>query len=83
MRLTILFLLLPVVMFFGFLFVLDHSDALALPLFILWMLTAVVCLAWGFYISRRHRLLGWLCVGVALLQFVLAFLPAIGSHRVD
>jgi hypothetical protein len=82
MRFTILILLLPFLMFLGLLLAVDHSDAAIPPLWILWLISVVVCLAWGFYISRRRRFLGWLCVGVALLHFILLLLPLLGRHQI-
>ena len=85
MRLTIFILTLPVVMFFGFVFLLrSHaSDAFEIPFFIVWIFTALVCFVRGFFIFRQHRRLAWCCFGVALLQVVLAILPALASHKIS
>jgi hypothetical protein len=85
MKLTIFILLLPVVMFFGFMFLLrSHaSDTLELPFFIFWIFTALVCFVRGLFIFRQHRRLAWCCFGVTLLQVVLAILPALASHKIS
>jgi hypothetical protein len=78
MRLTLLIMLLPVMMFFGFLFALKHN-ALELPGFILWILATLVCVVRGIVIFRQHRRLAWCCFGVALLQVVLVVFPFVGE----
>jgi cytochrome bd-type quinol oxidase subunit 2 len=85
MRLTIFILLLPVVMFFVFVFLLrSHaSDMLELPFFIFWILTALVCFVRGLFIFRQHRRLAWCCFGVTLLQFILAILPLLARHKIS
>jgi hypothetical protein len=77
MRLTMLVLLLPVMMFFGFLFVIHRGDALAIPAFIIWISTTLVCFGRGFYIFRKQRYLALCCFAVACMQIILAILPAL------
>jgi transcriptional regulator of nitric oxide reductase len=79
MKLTMFILPLTVVMFFWVLLATQSSHTFQATLFSLWLLSAFVCLGWGIYISRRSRLLGWLCVGVVLVQFIFVFLP-VTSH---
>jgi hypothetical protein len=67
---TMLVLFLPVVMFSGFLAF--HGSDAANATFALWMFTTVVCFIRGLFILRRHRRLAWCCIGVALLQIILA-----------
>jgi hypothetical protein len=79
MKLTAFILPLPIVMFFLGSLATRSSDIFQLTLFSIWLLSTFICLGWGFYISRRSRLLGWVCVGVALVQFAFMFLP-VNSH---
>ena len=51
--------------------------------FILWaFLTTVPCLAWGGYILRRHRSLGWCCIGVGVFHLVALILPCFSNAKV-
>ena len=78
MKLIVFILLLPVLMFFTFLFAVRLDlDALGKSIFILWMLATLVCFIQGFVIFRQHRYLAACCFGIALLQIVLAILPLI------
>jgi hypothetical protein len=79
MKLTVFILALPMVIFVWLLLATHISDGFRLTLLLLWLVSSVICLAWGFYISRRSRLLGWLCVGVALIPLVMLMWPVV-SH---
>jgi hypothetical protein len=79
MKLTIFILSLPVVMFVWLLLATPSSDMFRLTLFCLWILSGLICLAWSFFISRRSRLLGWLCAGVPMIQLIMMLLPARSS----
>jgi len=77
-----LILLLPVMMFFGFLFGIHRGDALAITVFVLWILTTLVCFGRGFYIFRQQRYFALCCFAVGLIQVVLAIVPALsGTYK--
>ena len=82
-RVTILILLLPVIIFFGWILlqpILGKLGDSLIPIwFTIWMLTTLLCLVWGFFIFYRYRRLAWGCFVIALLQVILALLPLIGS----
>jgi hypothetical protein len=82
MKTTIFVLLLPILLFFGFVHATHYSDSVALPVFIVWMLCTVICFARGFFIFRRQRRLAWSCFAVAVLQVILAILPALADINV-
>jgi hypothetical protein len=78
MRLTIAILFLPLVILAGLSLTPRNFHAFSTTiLFALWMIATALCFARGFYISREHRFLGWLCVAVAVTQLALAFLPRV------
>jgi hypothetical protein len=80
MKLTIFILSLPVVIFLSLFLVEDASDTFRLALFCLWILSGLICLAWSFYISRRSRLLGWLCASIFMIQLIMAMWPVHPRH---
>ena len=84
MKLTIFILLLPVIMFFGFLVVVTHDYyTLASLLLFSWILTFVICFIRGFFIFLRQRKLAWCCFAMALLQLIIAILmPAFVSKEI-
>jgi hypothetical protein len=53
MQLTMFILLLPVLAFLGALPVFQAAPVLSEVCFFTWPLSSVVCLVWGFFISRR------------------------------
>jgi hypothetical protein len=75
MRLTILILILPVVALFGGILAVDRVPMIPGICFFTWLLSSVLSLIWGFYISRRSRLLGWLCVGVGISPLIMMMWP--------
>jgi hypothetical protein len=79
MRLTIFILFLPVAAFFGGILAVDRVPIFQGICFFTWLLSAVVSFIWGFYISRRSRLLGWLCVGVGISPLILMMWPVISA----
>lgn len=85
MRLTLLILLLPVAIFFGWILLQprlgEAGDSLIPIWFGIWMLATLVCFIWGIIIFRRYRRLSWCCFGVTLLQVILALLPLLASHK--
>jgi hypothetical protein len=57
----------------------EFGAALGSALLLLWILSGVFCFGWSFYISRRYRLLGWLCVVIPIIQLIVLmwlFVPA-------
>jgi hypothetical protein len=61
-------LLLPVVIFTWLLLATRSDHSFHDTLFTTNLLSGFVCLAWGFVlIYRRHRTLGFLCIGAALI----------------
>src|ERR1019366_2775082 len=86
MRLTVLILLLPVAVFFGWILLQprlgEAGDSLIPIWFVIWMFTTLICFTWGFFIFRRYRRLAWCCFAVAFLQIILAILPMIGTRNV-
>jgi hypothetical protein len=83
-RVTILILLLPVIIFFGWILlqpILGKVGDSLIPIwFAIWMSVTLICFVWGFFIFRRYRRLAWGCFAVALLQMILALLPLLASH---
>lgn len=73
MKLTILILLLPVVTFLGMIF---GAPIVQMASLFGYLLSSLVCLGWGFYISGRSRILGWLCVALGVAPLILMLLPA-------
>jgi hypothetical protein len=59
MRLTLLILLLPVAIFFGWILLQprlgEAGDSLIPIWFTIWMFATLVCFVWGFFIFRRYR----------------------------
>jgi len=80
MKLTVFILSLPVVIFLTHFLAEDASDTFQLVLGLLWVLSSVFCIAWGFYISRRSRLLGWLCIVVGIIPLILMMIPPTVNH---
>jgi hypothetical protein len=72
MKLTIFILLLPVM---ALLLAVFGTPLLQAVSFFTCLLSSVVCLVWGFYISRRSRFFGWLCVLAGVAPLVLMLLP--------
>ena len=72
MKLTIFILLLPVVTFLVGVFGTPLIQGIS---FVTYLLSSVACLVWGFYISRRSRILGWLCIAVGVAPLILMLLP--------
>jgi hypothetical protein len=70
-----LFILLPTPSF-GLWLVYQHEPIASRLLGILWLVSTILCLGWGLYIRRRHRVLAWLCGAVGLLHVGLLALPA-------
>jgi hypothetical protein len=70
MKLTIFILSLPVAMFICLALATRASDEFRMALFGLWILSGLFCFGWSFYISRRSRLLGWLCASVPMIQLI-------------
>ena len=79
---TILFFLLPVVIWLWLLQATRNSHTFQPELFYTWIASAFVCLAWGLLIIRRRRALGWLCVVAALIHLVAVAWPFISSGGV-
>jgi hypothetical protein len=79
---TILFLLLPVVIWFWLLQATRSSHTFQPGLFDLWIASAFVCLAWGLLIVRRRRLLGGLCVVAAMIHLVAVAWPFVSNGGV-
>jgi len=78
MKLTPIILLLPVASFYF-----AWSEAIGVAAMLtLWILSIVVCLGWGVYVSRQSRLLGWLCVVVALIQLFIMLMPVTARAKV-
>jgi len=48
---------------------------------VIWLLVTIACLGWGIYIRKRHRLLSWICIIYAVIQFGLQTLPFILPPR--
>ena len=46
-----------------------------------WLVSTILCLCWGLYIRRRHRVLACLCGAVGLLHVGLLVLPAFGRAK--
>ncbi len=82
MKLTIFVLLLPVMIFVSTLLATQGTHTFHPVLFFLWLLSSVNCLVWGFYISRRSRLLGWLCVGVGVIPLIMMMWPVVSDGGV-
>jgi len=76
---TILFLLLPAVIWLWLLQTTRGSHTFQPGLFYLWIASAFVCLAWGLLIVRRRRVLGWLCVVAALIYLVATVWPFVST----
>ena len=74
MKLTPIILLMPVAAFYIAWNVPAFSG---LALLVFWILSIVVCLGWGVYVSRQSRFLGWLCVVVALIQIFIMLMPTV------
>ena len=76
MRLTVLNLLLPTIIFLiGFFMPGEVAEAVIGVLVAIWMIATVGCIIRGIYIFRSHRRLAWCCFLVALLQILLAVVP--------
>ena len=60
---------------FGVWLVYQH-ELVARPIGSLWLVSTILCLGWGIYIRRRHRVLACLCAAVGLLHVGLLVLPA-------
>ena len=48
---------------------------------VIWLLVAIACLTWGVYLRKRNRMLSWLCIVYAVVQFGLLSLPFILRPR--
>ena len=48
---------------------------------IVWLVVSLACLAWGIYLRSRHRVLSWICIIYAVVQFGLQSLPFILAPR--
>ena len=72
---TILLLLLPVVIWLWIVQATRSSHTFQDGLFALWIASAIVCLAWGLFLIRGRRALGWLCVVTAVIHLVAAAWP--------
>jgi hypothetical protein len=79
---TILFLLLPAVIWLWLLQATRSSHTFQPELFYTWIASAFICLAWGFYISRRSRVLGWLCVVAAFIYLIAVVWPFVSNDGV-
>ena len=79
---TVLFLLLPVGIWFWLLQATRSSHTFQSELFRFWIVSAFVCLAWGLLLCRRHRVLGWLCVVAALIHLTAIVWPFVSSGGV-
>jgi len=83
MKPAVFILALPMVIYAWLLFATQDSDvfssAFHMALLSLWFLSSIICLVWGFYISRRSRRLGWLCVAVAMIPLVMLVMPVYRS----
>ena len=71
-----LLILLPTASF-GVWLVYQHEPVANTLLWSLWLVSTILCLGWGLYIRRRHRVLAWLCGAVGLLHVGLLILPAL------
>ena len=79
---TILFLLLPVVIWLWLMQATRSSHTFQPELFGLWIVSAFICLAWGLSICRRRRVLGWLCIVAALIHLIAIVWPFISGGGV-
>lgn len=59
----------------------ETSNAIRIGFVALWILSLVLNLGWGVYVSHRSRLQGYLCVAVALMQIVVLLMPIHGPAR--
>jgi hypothetical protein len=88
MKSSMFILLPPTPMFIAFVLTLGYSrswdagGAMALAVFILWILATLACFIGGFVFFRRQRRLAWCCFAVVLLQVILAILPALADINV-
>ena len=55
---------------FGVWLVYQHEPVANTLLGRLWLVSTILCLGWGLYIRRRHRVLACLC-GAVMLAFIL------------
>jgi cytochrome b len=72
MNFTPLILLFPVAAFY-----LASSGRFRDVVPVVWILSIIICLGWGVYISRTSRFLGWLCVAVALIMIFFMLMPVV------
>ena len=71
MKLTIFILSLPVAIYFLGLLVTQSTHTFHAALFWAWFLTSIVCIERGRYILGRSRFLGWLCIGIGIIPFIV------------
>jgi hypothetical protein len=75
MKPTTFILLLPLATAFCLVSATSHRlNHILVPL---WIASSIFCFIWGFYISRHSRLLGWLCLLVALAQLAFIAMSAV------
>jgi endonuclease/exonuclease/phosphatase (EEP) superfamily protein YafD len=53
------------------------SGGAANAIAVIWLVVTIVCLAWGIYIRKRHRVLSWICIIYTVVQLGLLCLPFI------
>ena len=66
---------------FGVWLVYQHEPVASTLLGGLWLISTILCLGWGLYIRRRHRVLACVCGAVGLLHVGLLVLPAFGRAK--
>jgi hypothetical protein len=77
MKLTAFILALPIVVLISCLLSIHASPTFRMTLLMVYFASSVFCFGWGFYISRRSSLLGWLCVVVGgVLPLIVIVWPA-------
>jgi hypothetical protein len=79
MKPTIFILSLPVVLFLGGVFLEQYeSHTLQIVHLVLLLLASLLCTVRGFYIVRRSRLLGWLCITIGGIPLILMMVCIVG-----